>query len=133
MRYSVKPISREEAVRLSNEWLKEWNLNPIDEGMHSEHPLALYNENNKLMYIGYVWLSDSEMAMIGFISRNKKVKSEIPNVRKLFIQELVGYAKLLGYKYVATWAQDTGLKSDFRELGFTETSNKVSEFFAHIN
>lgn len=85
-----------------------------------------------MLYIGYVWESDSEMAMVGFITRNTKARTSIKNARRIFVQELINYASMLGFKYIASWCADEGLKKDFRDIGFTETSNKVSEFFAEI-
>lgn len=110
----------------------EWGKVPIRTGMYGNIALALLDENKQMVYLGFIWESPTEMAMIGFITRNKNIRVTDKSIRRKFIEELILHVKKLGYRYVASWVSDAGLKKDLRDIGCTETSNSVSEFFAEI-
>lgn len=132
MSYSVKKINRETAIKTANQWIMEWGKVPIRTGMYGNIALALLDENKQIVYLGFIWESPTEMAMIGFVTRNKNIRVTDKSIRRKFIEELILHVKKLGYRYVASWVADAGLKKDLRDIGCTETSNSVSEFFAEI-
>ena len=121
-------------IQLAGDWLEGWKLTRIAKGMYPDRGLVLYNkEDGEPIYMGFIWTSNSQMFMIGFVTRNPFYKVKLPKgVRKEFLWELIKYGEQLGYSYVSTWAEDKGLVNDFKELGLTETSNNVSELFARL-
>ena len=124
----TKFIESKDLKRINN-WLVGWKLNKLPLGMYPTTGLILYNEEDgEGIYSGFVFMSNSQMAQVGFITRNPYYKKKIkPNVRKEFIVCLVDYAKELGYKHIISWAENKFLVNDFKDLGFSETSNSVSE------
>lgn len=121
-------------IERANEWLKAWGLNPLDERMYPTTGLALCEEDtHEVLYVGFVWCSNSQMAMIGFVTRNFNYKKKLPKqTRKIFMNDLTYYASGLGYHFVITWTDNQFLVGDFKKLGYTETSNKVSELILKI-
>ena len=132
MEHKAYLIDRKTAINLSQQWIKDWGKVPIKEGMYGNIAMAIENENNQIIYVGFIWESPTEMAMIGFITRNRKARSKIKNIRKILIQSLISHINDLGYRYISSWCADPGLKRDFLEIGCVETSNTVSEFFAQL-
>ena len=115
-------------------WLQGWGKTPIEKGMYPTRGLVMYDrDSGNSVYMGFVWSSDSEMAMIGFVTRNPFFKTKIPSgIRKEFLHKLIIYAKQLGFKYVCTWAESQFLVNDFKEIGLIETSDKCSELLAKL-
>lgn len=132
MQYKTYVIDRNEAILLSQKWIEDWGKTPIKTGMYGNIAMAAENENGNLIYVGFIWESPTEMAMIGFITRNPNVKSKIKNLRKILIESMISHIQKLGYRYISSWCADLGLKRDFLEIGCVETSNTVSEFFAEL-
>ena len=117
-------------AEMANDWLEGWGKIRLDVDMYPETGLVLYNAVDGVpIYMGFVWIPEtSNMAMIGFITRNPFYKAKLPKgLRKEFNQRLVTYCKELGKKVVITWTDNPFLVSDFKELGLVETSNKCSE------
>ena len=126
---------REGEVDMINDWLEGWGKNRLDPKMYPKTGLVVYNENDgTAIYAGFVWIPESSnMAMIGFITRNPFYKVRIPQgLRKEFLQKLIVYCKELGKDVVITWTDNKFLVNDFKELGLAETSNKCSELIAKI-
>ncbi|MDV3882905.1 hypothetical protein CMU04_06180 [Elizabethkingia anophelis] len=116
-------------IPVVNNWLKQWKLNKLDEGMYPDTGLVLQDAFTKEgIYMGFVWCSNSKMAMIGFITRNPNYKNKLPKqTREKFIADLSSYSRGLGFTHVITWTDNKLLINDFKNLGYTETSDKVSE------
>ena len=132
MEYSAYLIDRKEAIALSQKWIEDWGKIPIKKGMYGNIAMAIENDNGEIIYVGFIWESQTEMAMIGFITRNPNVRSKIKNLRRILIESMIAHIKKLGYQYISSWCADSGLKKDFLEIGCVETSNTVSEFFAEL-
>lgn len=118
----------------ANYWLKGWKLNALPLALYPDTGLVLYNgEDNEDFYMGFLWQSNSKMAQLGFITRNPYYKVRLnKQTRKMLIDALISYARELGYEYVITWAEHEGIVNDFKELGFSESSNRVSELIVKI-
>lgn len=114
-------------AEMANEWLSGWRYNPMPIQMYPDSGLVLVNSKNIPVYVGFVWKSNSSLAQLGFITRNPNVKKLPKDTRKDFLQQLKDYAHSLGFEFVITWTENKFLVNDFVELGFRETSNKVSE------
>ena len=114
-------------AEMANEWLSGWRYNPLPIQMYPDSGLVLVNSKNIPVYVGFVWKSNSSLAQLGFITRNPNVKKLPKDTRKEFLQQLKDYAHSLGFEFVITWTENKFLVNDFVELGFRETSNKVSE------
>lgn len=115
-------------AEMANEWLSGWRKYPLPIGMYPKKGLVLLDSDNNPIYVGFVWSSDSDMAMLGFITRNPNSKKLPNDTRTRFCKSLDDYAQNdLGFKHIITWTDNKFLVNDFKELGFRETSNKVSE------
>ncbi|MGK6342839.1 hypothetical protein ACMGDK_11405 [Chryseobacterium sp. DT-3] len=118
-------------------WLKWWS--PGKEFNRQTYPdtgLIMYDEESGTeIYSGFIWTSNSKMAMIGFISRNPFYKNKAIDFQQTlreFIGALFLSVKELGYDYVITWAEHSNLKKEFREIGMLEAGTNVSEFITKI-
>ena len=102
--------------------------------MYPDTGLVLYNEeDDRPIYAGFVWKSNSKMAQIGFITRNPFYKIKLPkDTRKEFLKALIDYCKELGFEYLITWAENPLLVKDFKEIGLVESSNQCTELIAKI-
>ena len=115
-------------AEMANEWLGGWKFNPLPIELYPSTGLVMSSEDGNPIYVGFVWTSNSGMAQIGFVTRNPFYKTKLPkDTRKQFLHDLKEYAHSLGYPYVITWTENKNLIGDFVELGFRETSNRVSE------
>lgn len=115
-------------AEMANEWLVGWKYNPLPIELYPSTGLVMLSDDDNPIYVGFVWTSNSGMAQIGFVTRNPFYKTKLPkDTRKDFLCQLKDYAHSLGYPYVITWTENKGLVGDFVDLGFRETSNKVSE------
>lgn len=115
-------------AEMANEWLGGWKFNPLPIELYPSTGLVMSSDDGNSIYVGFVWTSNSGMAQIGFVTRNPFYKAKLPKeTRKQFLHELKEYAHSLGYPYVITWTENKNLIGDFVDLGFRETSNKVSE------
>lgn len=125
-----------EDITKANDWLEYQRLNRIPEEMYPDTGIIMQDENTgEGIYIGFVWMTNSKLAQVGFIARNKQYIKTNKNEQGLntFIHQLLLYAKNdLGYDYIATWTQDSNLINCFKEFGFTEASNRTSELIAKI-
>ena len=120
---------------ITNEWLEGWGKNRLDERMYPDTGLVMYNkEDGVSVYAGYVWIPEtSNMAMIGFITRNPFYKNKLPKgIRKEFCNKLISLCKELGKTTVITWTDNKFLVGDFKEIGLAETSDSCSELIANI-
>lgn len=120
---------------LVNTWLKGWGLNELEREMYPDTGLVLYNEeDNTPIYIGFIWIPEtSNMAMIGFITRNPFYKAKLPKgLRKQFVSELRWECKRLGKSVVISWTDNPFLVQDFKELNFAESSDRCRELIQKI-
>lgn len=121
-------------IKTTNQWLVGWNMQALDESIFPTTGLVLYDENEDI-YTGYVWMSNSKLAHIGFITRNpfyRNKKTINEQTRISFIDALISYARELGYTHAITWAENKFLVNDFKKLGFTETSQQCSELIVKL-
>ena len=131
----IREITRKD-ISTVNQWLIGWRMNKLPEEMYPDTGLIMLDdETGEEIYAGFVWCpSTSKLAQVGFITRNPfyRKRNKIEQTSLSFIRHLLLYTKQLGYDYVATWAENTHLVKDFKDLGFTEASNRVSELIAKI-
>lgn len=132
----LREIIAPQDIITANQWLVDWGQQPLDEDMYSTSGLVLHDSETKEdVFMGFCWFpSNCKMAQIGFIRRNifysnRKLAKQN---KEAFIRELVLYCYQKGFNYVATWCENPILVNDFKKIGFTETSNKVSEFFIKL-
>ena len=124
----------EEDIITAQKWTEDWGKTPIDFDMYPTTGLVLEDEGEGV-WMGFVWFpKSSKMAQIGFITRNRHYSkgSVAKQHLKNFIQELTLYCYNEGYRYVITWGEATSIVKAFKELGFTESSNNVSELIVKL-
>ena len=126
---------KEEDFENIEKWLKFWKPNDIFiRDMYPSTGLVIYDSyTNTDLYAGFLWLSNSKLAQIGFIVRNPFTKIKNKQTLKLLINGLFLYAKELGYDYVISEAESEHLKNVFESLGMIKTSSGVSEYIIKIN
>ena len=126
---------KEEDFENIEKWLKFWKPNDIfTRDMYPSTGLVIYDSyTNTDLYVGFLWLSNSKLAQIGFIVRNPYTKIKNKQTLELLISGLFLYAKELGYDYVISEAESEHLKNVFESLGMINTSNGVSEYIIKIN
>lgn len=126
---------KEEDFENIEKWLKFWKPNDIFiRDMYPSTGLVIYDSyTNTDLYAGFLWLSNSKLAQIGFIVRNPYTKIKNKQTLELLINGLFLYAKELGYEYIMTWAESEHLKNVFESLEMIKTSDKVSEYIIKIN
>ena len=126
---------KEEDFENIEKWLKFWKPNDIFiRDMYPSTGLVIYDSyTNTDLYVGFLWLSNSKLAQIGFIVRNPYTKIKNKQTLKLLINGLFLYAKELGQDYVISEAESEHLKNVFESLGMINTSNGVSEYIIKIN
>ena len=126
---------KEEDFENIEKWLKFWKPNDIFiRDMYPSTGLVIYDSyTNTDLYAGFLWLSNSKLAQIGFIVRNPYTKIKNKQTLKLLINGLFLYAKELGYEYVISEAESEHLKNVFESLGMIKTSSGVSEYIIKIN
>ena len=126
---------KEEDFENIEKWLKFWKPNDIFiRDMYPSTGLVIYDSyTNTDLYVGFVWLTNSKLAPIGFTVRNPFTKIKNKQTLKLLINGLFLYAKELGYDYVISEAESEHLKNVFESLGMINTSNGVSEYIIKIN
>lgn len=124
-----------EDITKANDWLENQELHRIPEPMYPDTGIIMQDENTgEGIYIGFVWKTNSKLCQVGFIARNKKYKKSNPSEQtlKIFVHQLLLYANDLGFDFIATWSEDKNLVSCFKEIGFTEASNRTSELIIQI-
>ena len=126
---------KEEDFENIEKWLKFWKPNDIFiRDMYPSTGLVIYDSyTNTDLYVGFVWLTNSKLAPIGFTVRNPFTKIKNKQTLELLISGLFLYAKELGYDYVISEAESEHLKNVFESLGMINTSNGVSEYIIKIN
>ena len=126
---------KEEDFENIEKWLKFWKPNDIFiRDMYPSTGLVIYDSyTNTDLYAGFLWLSNSKLAQIGFIVRNPYTKIKNKQTLELLINGLFLYAKELGYDYVISEAESEHLKNVFESLGMINTSSGVSEYIIKIN
>ena len=126
---------KEEDFENIEKWLKFWKPNDIFiRDMYPSTGLVIYDSyTNTDLYVGFLWLSNSKLAQIGFIVRNPYTKIKNKQTLELLINGLFLYAKELGYDYVISEAESEHLKNAFESLGMIKTSSGVSEYIIKIN
>ena len=126
---------KEEDFENIEKWLKFWKPNDIFiRDMYPSTGLVIYDSyTNTDLYAGFLWLSNSKLAQIGFIVRNPYTKIKNKQTLELLINGLFLYAKELGYDYVISEAESEHLKNVFESLGMIKTSSGVSEYIIKIN
>ena len=126
---------KEEDFENIEKWLKFWKPNDIFiRDMYPSTGLVIYDSyTNTDLYVGFVWLTNSKLAPIGFTVRNPFTKIKNKQTLKLLINGLFLYAKELGYDYVISEAESEHLKNVFESIGMIKTSSGVSEYIIKIN
>ena len=126
---------KEEDFENIEKWLKFWKPNDIFiRDMYPSTGLVIYDSyTNTDLYAGFVWLTNSKLAPIGFTVRNPFTKIKNKQTLKLLINGLFLYAKELGYDYVISEAESEHLKNVFESIGMIKTSSGVSEYIIKIN
>ena len=126
---------KEEDFENIEKWLKFWKPNDIFiRDMYPSTGLVIYDSyTNTDLYVGFVWLTNSKLAPIGFTVRNPYTKIKNKQTLKLLINGLFLYAKELGYDYVISETESEHLKNVFESLGMIKTSSGVSEYIIKIN
>ena len=126
---------KEEDFENIEKWLKFWKPNDIFiRDMYPSTGLVIYDSyTNTDLYVGFVWLTNSKLAPIGFTVRNPYTKIKNKQTLKLLINGLFLYAKELGYDYVISEAESEHLKNVFESIGMIKTSSGVSEYIIKIN
>lgn len=126
----------QEDISQANDWLEYQGLNRIPDEMYPDTGIIMQDEETgEGIYVGFVWKTNSKLAQVGFIARNKQYKktNKSEQTIKVFVHQLLLYARHdLGYEYLATWTQDSHLINCFKEFGFTEASNRTSELIIQI-
>ena len=126
---------KEEDFENIEKWLRFWKPNDIFiRDMYPSTGLVIYDSyTNTDLYVGFVWLTNSKLAPIGFTVRNPYTKIKNKQTLELLINVLFLYAKELGYDYVISEAESEHLKNAFENLGMIKTSSGVSEYIIKIN
>ena len=126
---------KEEDFENIEKWLKFWKPNDIFiRDMYPSTGLVIYDSyTNTDLYVGFLWLTNSKLAQIGFIVRNPYTKIKNKQTLELLINGLFLYAKELGYEYIMTWAESSSIKKACESLEMIKTSDKVSEYIIKIN
>ena len=126
---------KEEDFENIEKWLKFWKPNDVFiRDMYPSTGLVIYDSyTNTDLYVGFVWLTNSKLAPIGFTVRNPYTKIKNKQTLELLINVLFLYAKELGYDYVISEAESEHLKNAFENLGMIKTSSGVSEYIIKIN
>ena len=90
---------KEEDFENIEKWLKFWKPNDIFiRDMYPSTGLLIYDSyTNTDLYVGFVWLTNSKLAPIGFTVRNPYTKIKNKQTLELLISGLFLYAKELGY------------------------------------
>lgn len=131
MDFSTRPL-KESDSQLANEWLKGWsNRQPLPLTMYPDTGLVLLDGNGKEVFIAFVWVSNSKMMQIGFITRNPNVKNLPKETRFNFLHDVRRYCYDLGAEHLITWTNNNFLIEDFKKLGFYETGANVSELIIY--
>lgn len=117
-------------AELANHWLEGWGLQPLPLTMYPDTGVVLCNEEQPV-FIGFIWVSNSKMMQIGFITRNPFVRKLPKNTRKNFLQELIVECRKMGAEHIITWTDNPILVQDFRDRGFTQTSDKCRELIIY--
>ena len=133
MFYTTRLIQKTD-LPIVNNWLHDWKLNKLDEDMYPNDGLVVEDEYGNGVYAGFIWIpNSSNMAMIGFITRNPNYKTKLPKtLRTEFVSRLMARCKELGKSVIITWTDNSFLVNDFKVNGMVETSNKCSELIIKI-
>ena len=117
MEFKTYLIDRSEAILLSQKWISQWGKVPIKEGMYGNIAVAIENEDGEIMYVGFIWESPTEMAMIGFITRNPKVRSKEKNIRNIpnITNRLKECGELIGIEVIDHIIIGDGVYFSFKE------------------
>lgn len=115
------------------DWLEGWKMKRQDKEIYPSTGLIMYDKDTNVnIYAGFVWLTNSKLCQIGFITRNPFVKKIPKNTLKAFVHSLADYAKDCGAKRAMTWAEHPNLVKAFTELGFITTTNKTFELVTDL-
>lgn len=118
------------------DWLKWWH--PDKETHTSMYPetglVAQCPETGAPIYAGFIWLTNSSVAQMGFIVRNPNYRNRsiAQQTRKTFLADLCLYAKALGYEFVLTWTENAQMIRDMKAVGFTATSERCTELIIKL-
>lgn len=131
MDFSTRPLQTGDP-ELANKWLEGWkNRQPLPLTMYPNTGLVLLDENGIEVFIAFVWVSNSKLMQIGFITRNPNIKKLPKDTRLNFLHDVRRYCFELGGEHLITWTNNKFLIEDFKTLGFYETSNTVSELIIY--
>ena len=127
MNFTTRPLQEGDA-ELANQWLDQWKgRQALPITMYPETGLVLLDENDNEVFMAFVWVSNSKLMQIGFVTRNPNIKKLPKETRYNFLHDVRRYCYELGAKHLITWTNNPLLIEDFKKLGFYETSNTVSE------
>lgn len=118
------------------EWLKWWHPDKhVYASMYPETGLVgQCTETGEPVYAGFVWLTNSSVAQMGFIVRNPGFRNRqvAQQTRKMLVADLCLYAKALGAEFVLTWTENAQLLREMKAIGFTATSERCAELIIKL-
>jgi len=109
-------------------WWKDYDWNPIDKSVLPNNGLSglMITKDEIDICAGFLYTSNSKMAMVEFIISNKDYKKRDKILAlDLLINELTEIAKRNGYKVVLTNLINKGLKKLFFKNGYEKGDENI--------
>jgi len=109
-------------------WWKDYDWNPIDKSVLPNNGLSglMITKDEIDICAGFLYTSNSKMAMVEFIISNKDYKKRDKILAlDLLINELTEIAKRNGYKVVLTNLINKGLKKLFLKNGYEKGDENI--------
>lgn len=114
------------------EWWSEWKF-PVLDIDSLPNNIFVVSKNEIDLYAIPVWLSDSNMCLLGFISGNKRTKkTDRANSLDYLVKYTESYLKDSGRKYIITVSGTPVLKKLFSDNDYILTGNNINEYIKKL-
>ena len=114
------------------EWWTKWNFPILLKSTLPERIFVVSAEGVDL-YAAPIYVSDSSLCWIGFITGNKDAEKKIrKNALNFLLYNVEYYMKSIGYELMMTVSSNPVLKKLFEDAQYTASSKNIVEYIKKI-
>jgi len=136
MIFNIRPLELDDYDTILVDWWKDWGWTPPPKDFLPDNGKGgmMILDGDTPICAGYIYLTNSKVALIEFIVSNKKYtkRLERKNALGLLIETLTNISERNGAKYCYSLLKNQSLVRTFKQLGYVPGDSNTLEMIKNL-